>query len=234
MASGFPGFPPDALRFLRALKRNNNREWFQPRKDQFEAQVKAPMLTLVERLNADLMKYAPEYVTEPKKAVFRIYRDTRFSSDKRPYKTNIAAVFRRRACDTGGLYFSVSADEIEVAAGLYHPSREVTLAVRQYIAGHYEDLRRLLADRNVKKLCGTLQGDELSRAPKGFVPEHPAIDLIKKKDWILDVTLESALATTPELEPKIATLFRVMHPVCEFLNRPLIDRKPTVQPEHYW
>ena len=234
MASGFPGFPPDALRFLRALKRNNTREWFQPRKEQFEAQVKAPMLALVEHLNGDLSKYAPEYVTEPKKAVFRIYRDTRFSSDKRPYKTNIAAVFRRRACDTGGLYFSVSAEEVEVAAGLYHPSRDVMLAVRQHIAENYGDLRRLLADRKVKKLCGALQGDELSRAPKGFPPEHPAIDLIKKKDWILDVTLESALATTPELETRIAALFRAMHPVCEFLNRPLIERKPTTRPEYCW
>lgn len=137
MATRFPGFPPEALRFLRALKRNNRREWFQPRKEQFESLVKAPMLALVAELNADLMKFAPEYVTDPKKSVFRIYRDVRFSSDKRPYKTNIAASFHRRGVEGGGLYFSVSADEVEVAAGIYHPSREVTLAVRQHVAENY-------------------------------------------------------------------------------------------------
>lgn len=233
MATRFPGFPPEALRFLRALKRNNRREWFQPRKEQFESLVKAPMLALVAELNADLMKFAPEYVTDPKKSVFRIYRDVRFSSDKRPYKTNIAASFHRRGVEGGGLYFSVSADEVEVAAGIYHPSREVTLAVRQHIAENYQELQRLLADRKVQKKYGGLKGDELSRAPKGFESCHPALDLIKKKDWLLDVSLDASIATTPDLHTDLAALFRAMHPFCEFLNRPLIGRKPATQSEYY-
>ena len=232
--SGFHGFPPEAIKFLRSLKKNNRREWFQPRKEQFETHLKAPMLLLIEELNHDLAKYAPEYVTEPKKALFRIYRDTRFSNDKRPYKTNIAAVFRRRGVEGGGLYFSVSDENVEVAAGIYHPTREVMLAVRQYIAEHHQEFRRLLDDRQTKKLCGELQGDELSRAPKGFDPAHPALDLIRKKDWILDVTLEPSIATTPELYKNISVLFRAMHPVSEFLNKPLLGRKPVTQSECYW
>src|SRR5258708_12566543 len=121
MASRFPGFRPEAIRFLRALKKNNRREWFQPRKEQYETQVKAPMLELVAALNADFAKYAPEFITDPKKAVFRIYRDVRFSADKRPYKTNIAASFGRRGFEGGALYFTLSGHKSEVPPAVSHP-----------------------------------------------------------------------------------------------------------------
>ena len=91
MPSGFPGFPPEIVQFFRSLKRNNRREWFQPRKHLFEQHVKTPMLELVTLLNAELMKFAPQYVTDPKKALLRNPRDTRFSADKTPYKTHAAA-----------------------------------------------------------------------------------------------------------------------------------------------
>ena len=100
------------IQFFRSLKRNNRREWFQPRKHLYEQQVKEPMLELVSAINGELMKFAPDYVTDPKKALFRIYRDTRFSADKTPYKTHVAASFWRRGADhtgAGGFYFSVVA-----------------------------------------------------------------------------------------------------------------------------
>src|SRR5258708_5160142 len=235
MASRFPGFRPEAIRFLRALKKNNRREWFQPRKEQYETEVKAPMLELVAALNADFAKYAPEFITDPKKAVFRIYRDVRFSADKRPYKTNIAASFGRRGVEGGGLYFSVSGDEVEVAAGVYHPSRETLLAVRQHLVENHATLERLLADRKRRKLRGELRGDELSRAPKGFDPCHPAIDLIRKTDWLLDVTLDVSIATTADLYTEVAARFRAMRPFVEFFDAPLrAARKPTVRPEDHW
>ena len=230
MSSGFPGFPPEMVQFLRALKRNNRREWFQPRKHLYEQQVKEPMLELVTALNRDFMKFAPHFVTEPKKAVFRIYRDTRFSADKTPYKTHVAASFWRRGSDytgAGGFYFSVSHDQIEVAGGIWHPSPETMLLVRTHIAASYPEMRRILANKKSRKLVGDLQGDELTRAPKGFDPQHPALDLIKKKDWILDTSLNSALATTPKLYREILVRFRAIAPLIEYLNRPLIGRKPT-------
>ena len=91
--SRFRGFSPEAISFLRALKRNNRREWFQPRKEKYEALIKAPMLEFVGCMNEELARFAPAYVTPPAKAVYRIYRDTRFSPDKTPYKTHIAAIF---------------------------------------------------------------------------------------------------------------------------------------------
>ena len=231
MTTPFPGFPPEMTQFFRSLKRNNRRDWFQPRKHLFEQHVKGPMLELVAALNADLVKFAPEYVTDAKRAIFRIYRDTRFSADKTPYKTHIAASFSRRGpvhLTGGGFYFSVSNDQIEVAGGIYHPLPETMLQVRTYIAQNHQELRRILAEKKARKLMGDLQGDELTRAPKGFDPGHPAIDLIKKKDWILDVSLDPALATTPKLYGAILDRFRAMAPFIQFLNRALPAKKSAV------
>src|SRR5262249_9955984 len=182
------------------------------------------MEELVAALNGELVRFAPEHVTDAKKAIFRIYRDTRFSADKTPYKTHIAAAFSRRGpglVSAGGFYFSVSNDQVEIAGGIYHPLPETMLLVRTYIAAHHQELRRILADRKTRKLLGDLQGDELTRAPRGFDPEHPALDLIKKKDWILDVSLDPGIATTPRLYTEILDRFRAMAPFIQFLNRPL-------------
>ena len=229
MSTVFAGFPPEMVRFLRSLKRNNRREWFQPRKHLFEQHVKEPMLELVAAINREMAKFAPEYVTEPKSAIFRIYRDTRFSADKTPYKTHVAASFSRRGSEklgTGGFYFSISQDVIEVAAGLWHPDRDVTLIVRNHIGGTHQELRRILSNKKARKLAGELKGDALTRAPKGFDPAHPAAEFLKMKDWVLDVTLDSSLATTPELQPAIVERFRAMAPLLGYLNRPLVARKP--------
>ena len=227
--TAFAGFPQEMIQFFRGLKRNNRREWFQPRKHLFDQHVKAPMLELVAALNAQLARFAPDYVTDPTKAIFRIYRDTRVSADKTPYKTHIAASFRRRGpkhVHLGGFYFSVSSDEIEVAGGLYHPPPETMLLVRTHISENHRELQKIVANRTARRLMGEIQGDELTRAPKGFDPRHPAVGFIKKKDWILDAMLDPGLATTPKLYREITDRFRVMAPFLEYLNRPLASQKP--------
>jgi len=226
--TAFAGFPQEMVKFFRGLKRNNRREWFQPRKHLFDQHVKAPMLELAAALNVQLARFAPDYVTDPTKAIFRIYRDTRFSADKTPYKTHMAASFRRRGpqhVQLGGFYFSISADSIEVGGGLYHPPPETTLLVRTHISENYPELQRIIANRKARRLMGELQGDELTRAPKGFDPRHPAAGLIKKKDWTLFAMLDAGLATTPKLYREIADRFRVMTPFIEYLNRPLVSQK---------
>ncbi|MDQ6707455.1 MAG: DUF2461 domain-containing protein, partial [Acidobacteriota bacterium] len=138
MKSHFPGFPSGGIDFLRELNANNDREWFQPRKAQFEESVRGPMLELVHELNAGMMKFAPEYAGDPAKSVYRIYRDTRFSKDKTPYKAHIAALFWHRGLgkdDGAGMFFLVSPDKIEIAGGLYMPAPDRLLAVRTEIAG---------------------------------------------------------------------------------------------------
>src|SRR5208283_5236216 len=122
MRSAFPGFPREAIQFFRGLARNNDREWFLPRKTIFEDQVKQPMRQLVSELNEAIMGFAPEYVTDPDKAIYRIYRDTRFSQDKTPYKDHIAASFYRQGTGPhkyGGYYLQVSHKGAAVGGGVY-------------------------------------------------------------------------------------------------------------------
>ena len=228
MSVRFAGFPSEGMEFLKKLARNNKREWFQPRKEDFERYVKTPMLDLVTALNQDLAKFAPNYITEPKRAVFRIYRDTRFSNDKTPYKTHIAAVFVRRGMEkhTGGMYYiAISPKEVEVAGGIHQPDKEQTMAIRACMLDCADEFRKICAAPKLRKLMGELKGAELSRMPKGFDSGHPAADLIRKKEWLHYVPLDPSVASTPALQKEIVERFRSMLPVIEFLNQPLIDAR---------
>lgn len=227
----FSGFPKEGLAFLRELKENNSREWFTPRKAEFETHVKAPMLALVEAVNGELASFAPDHLTEPAKALYRIYRDTRFSNDKTPYKTHIAANLPKQGADkhaAAGYYFSVGAEQIEIAAGVYMPGPEELLRLRQHISGNYEEFAALVADRAVTKLVGPLQGDSLARPPKGFSAEDPAVEWVKKKQWYYYKTdLDLELALTPKFLGELVKRLRVMTPMVVFLNRGLEGRRRT-------
>jgi uncharacterized protein (TIGR02453 family) len=228
MPPGFPGFPAEGMAFLRALAKNNRREWFQPRKPIYDEKVKAPMLELVMRVTSAMLQFAPAYAGDPEKAIFRIYRDTRFSKDKTPYKTHIAAVFHRRGLNMhggGGLYFAVSAKEVEVAGGIYMPAPDTLRAVRSHLAENHEDFRILIQDRALRRLLGDMQGEQLTRVPKGFPAEHPAADLLHRKQFLFYILLDPALAATPKLEPEIVKRFRALTPFLEFLNAPLAKAK---------
>ena len=218
----FPGFSPDALKFLSGLKRNNRREWFQPRKEIFEAQVKAPMIQLVEAINAELLDFAPDHITDPKKAVYRIYRDTRFSADKTPYKTHLAAIFPHRSLgkqSSAGFYFHLTAEKVGIAAGSYMPGPDELRAFRSWLADNHKSFRS--AARRPEKLLGKLQGSSVTRMPKGFAADHPAEDLIRMKQWLYWVELDAKLATSRRLLPELVKRFRAAAPVIAMLNAPL-------------
>ena len=222
--SGFAGFPPEAIAFFRGLERNNRREWFQPRKAVFEQSVKEPMHELVAALSRTLGDFAPEYATDPAKAIFRIYRDVRFSKNKKPYKEHIAASFPLRGGadhGRGGYYCAVSHKEVAVGGGVYMPDPAVLLAIRNHIALHHEELRRILAAPKLRRLLGELQGERLARVPKGFCAEHPAADLLRFKQLYLYAELPPDIATSPTLYREIVDRFRAMVPFMRFLNAPL-------------
>src|SRR3954466_9288892 len=172
-SSSFEGFSPKALAFFRQLRKNNTREWFTPRKAHFEEFVRTPMLELVALVNDDLRQFAVDHVhADHRKAVYRLYRDTRFSNDKTPYKDHIGALFPRAGLPKHGganYYFGISDEGVEIAAGVYMPEPPELNAIRKAIA---EDERRgtfrkLLAEKSLKKTMGALQGSKLSRCPKG-------------------------------------------------------------------
>ena len=223
MRSGFQGFSPEAMAFFRGLARHNDRDWFQPRKPVFEQHVKQPMRELVEALNGAMKSFAPEYSTDPDKAIYRIYRDTRFSKDKTPYKNHIAASFHRRGTGPhkyGGYYLQVSHKEVAVGGGVYMPEPAVLLGIRRHIAEHHAEFRKILAARPVRQLLGEVQGEQLSRVPKGFCSTDPAADLLRFKSFILYTELSPDLAITPQLFTEVLRRFRVMKPFLDFLTAP--------------
>ncbi|HZL57475.1 MAG TPA: DUF2461 domain-containing protein [Bryobacteraceae bacterium] len=224
MKNGFSGFSPEGIAFLRDLKRNNDREWFTPRKQVFEERVRLPMIELVRAIHAEMLRFAPDYVGDAAKSVFRIYRDTRFSKNKTPYKTHVAASFRhaRAGKAHSGFYFSVSPEEIEIGGGLYRPEPNALLAVRQRIADRHGDFRKTFEPLKIRKLMGELYGESAARAPKGFDPKHPAIELLKRKQYCLFVTLDAAIGTTPKLFGEIVKRFEAITPFVNFLNAPLM------------
>ena len=214
--------PAEGIQFLRQLKRNNDRDWFQAHKDTFDGKLRRPMELVVDQVNAKLAGIAPDYVTDVKKAIFRIYRDTRFSKDKTPYKTHLGALFSKRGMaklSGGSFYFHVAPDGVIVAGGVYFADPKVLLQLRNHLSQHYEELAGLLKAKSVKALCGELHGESLSRPPKGFPPDHRAIELIKKKQWYFDVTLDVEEASKPGFAQTLVKRFQAMLPVVEFLNR---------------
>jgi len=227
MKSTFPGFSPEALTFLRGLKRNNRRDWFQPRKEKYESVIKSPMLELVGGLNAEFSRFAPEYVTAPEKSVFRIYRDTRFSHDKTPYKTHIAAIFPRNGANRmrgACFYFHFTEKELLAFGGVYAPERDELLAYRGLLSEHYAEFQDILRNPALRRALGGLQGEQLSRVPKGFSPDHPAEGLLRQRQWYLESTLDIKLLTTPRLLPALSRSFALMAPFVEFLNRPFAKK----------
>jgi uncharacterized protein (TIGR02453 family) len=230
MPNLFRGFPAPGQEFLRELKENNQREWFQARKDIYDTAVKAPMVEFVEVLNAEFARFAPEYITDPKKAMHRIYRDTRFSKNKTPYKTNSSASFHQSVTDKeamAGFYVSVSPLQIEVAGGVYSPEPPQMLAIRNAIANDLDAWTALVENKKRKKFLGELQGDSLTRPPKGFPKDDPADFWIRKKQWLyFDLTLDPALALTPKLVGEVVRRFEAMYPVIQFLNAALAQQKP--------
>jgi uncharacterized protein (TIGR02453 family) len=224
VAKTAPTFPPDAVRFLRALKRHNTREWFQPRKDEYEAVVRAPMQAVVERLAVDMRAFAPEVVVDPKKAIFRIYRDTRFSDDKTPYKTNIAASFGWRGLprhEGAGLYFQLSHEDVWIGGGMYSPPTPVMLRVREHIATNHRRMRSIVESAAFKRVVGGLEGEKLQKAPRGFPKDHAAVDLLKFRQFLAGRELPPAIASTAKFYPALVDTFRVIVPLIRFLNEPL-------------
>jgi uncharacterized protein (TIGR02453 family) len=233
----FSGFSPDALSFLRALKRNNRREWFQPRKEKYETLIKDPMLDLISGINEEFARFAPMYVRPPQKVAFRIYRDTRFSHDKTPYKTHIGAIFPRNtavkyrgAC----FYFHWTDKELLVFGGTYAPERDELLAYRTLMQEHYQELEEILRNKKLKRALGGLQGERLTRMPKGFPVDHPAEELLRHRQWYLETQLNIKLLTTRKLLPELARTFELMAPFVEFLNRPFATKRPAAKRKSFF
>jgi uncharacterized protein (DUF2461 family) len=147
LPAALPYFRPQALTFLRNLAKHNDRDWFTPRKAEFEAELKEPMLAVVRKITDAMLDFAPSHVRPAEKSLFRIYRDTRFSNDKRPYKTHVAAWWSHQGLQKtsgAGYYFHVSAKEVIIAAGAYMPEKEQLAQIRHWLLDNHVAFRKLL------------------------------------------------------------------------------------------
>jgi len=222
-----PTFPQAGLSFLKNLKRNNDREWFLEHKPVYEESVRAPMLRLIEALAEEFADFAPEILASSK-SLFRIYRDTRFSKDKHPFKTHVAASFSVRGLDRhegAGFYFHISPTELWIGGGIYRPAPDELRCVRDHIAASHEKLKRIVEARQFRKLFGTLSGEQSSRMPRGYPSDHPAEHYLRYKDLIAARELTPAEATKPDFFETLVESFRTMHPLIRYLNEPILRRR---------
>ena len=159
------------MKFLRGLAKNNDREWFNARKAIYERELKAPMLALIDEINHAMTEFAPDHLRDPKKIMMRIYRDTRFAKDKRPYKKHVSAWWSRRGMEKtsgGGFYLQVSPKEVLVSIGVYMPEREQLRAIREWMSENHDAYRTML--NKMTKQRGMqmthIDGNVLTRMPK--------------------------------------------------------------------
>jgi uncharacterized protein (TIGR02453 family) len=216
---------PEGLSFLRNLARHNDREWFKPRKAVFDAELKEPMLVIIRKVNEAMESFAPAYVRPAEKCLFRIYRDTRFSADKKPYKTHVAAWWMPngfKKTSGAGFYFHVDPKEVVVAAGAWMPDKEQLAAIRHWLLDHHAEFRKVLQKPSVSRTFAEFEGNALTRPPKGFPCEHPAMDLIKCRQWGLSTTLPAAAALDADFAKVLIRHFKLAAPMVDALNTPLV------------
>jgi uncharacterized protein (TIGR02453 family) len=220
-------FTRDTLAFLRALKRHNDREWFRAHRNRYEAHVRGPMTMVIRQLAVDFSRIAPDLVADPKVSLIRVYRDTRFSADKTPLKTNVAARFPARGFARGegaGLYFEVAPDGVWMGGGFYTPPPAALQAIRADIAEDPARLRRIVGSRRFRDAVGVLSGDQLTRVPRGFTADHPAAPYLRFKQFVAGREFEAAFATSPRFYPTLLTVFQAVYPLVALLNEPLRRR----------
>ena len=216
-----PRFTPKTLAFLRALKRNNDRDWFKTHRDEYDAQVRGPMIEVVERLAVDFRSFAPDLIASPKQSLFRIYRDTRFSADKKPLKTHEAAVFRTRQLPKplgAGLYFHVSPEGVWIGGGMYRPEPPELVKIRAHIADTWPDIRDIARARGFRSRFEELSGEKITRVPRGYPPDHPAAEFLKFRQFFAGADFPASLAYSPKFYPTLVATFKAMMPLVRFLN----------------
>lgn len=228
MPSTAPGFSADTLKFLRALKRNNRRDWFHARRADYDRHVHAPMVAVVERLAEDLPKAAPGFQAGAKVSLFRPWRDTRFSANKAPLKTNVAAVFPYRGMarmEGASLYFEIAPEHVWIGGGLYAPDPGTLHAVRAHIADHHAEFTRLVRAKAFTQTFGAMQGERVTRMPRGFAADHPAAEVLRYKQFLAAREEAPAFAAAPDFYAHLLATLKAMAPFVAFLNTPIMERR---------
>lgn len=218
-----PHFTPALFTFLSELRLHNDRDWFQRNRERYERDVRDPMLRFIGDMKPVLARVAPRLVADPRPvggSLFRINRDTRFSKDKTPYKTNVAAHFRHEAgrdVHGPGLYLSLEPDEVDVGGGIWHPEPEPLRRIRLSIVDRPAAWKKVMAAPAMRKV--EWWGERLARTPRGFPEDHPLDELLRRKDFGAGLTLRERDACSPAFLDRCAEVYRVLGPTMKLLAR---------------
>ena len=221
-------FTQKALRFFRELAKNNKKEWFEAHREEYEREVREPMRELIEEMNARLARFAPEIGADPKRSMFRINRDTRFSKDKSPYKTNAACWFHHRGASarvggeanegSAGFYFHLQhGGKSLVGGGLWMPPRPQLDKLRDAMSEDPASFGRM-ARGLTKRFGGLDDGAVLKRMPRGFSEDHPAAKWLRYQSFTSGRALKDSQVTDPRLSALLAQEFRQLLPLVRWLN----------------
>ncbi len=232
--SVFAGFTPEAMSFLRGLKRHNNKLWFEARRPVYERAILEPLRQLADELDVQFARLAPEFVAPRKRALFRIHRDVRFSRDKSPYKSHAALwVFHRdagrgvgrEAHGGAGFYFHLEPGHSAVAAGYWMPPRPALNVIRERLVEDQRAFEKIVRAPVFKKRFGGLTTDEpgilLTRTPRGFAPDHPAAAWLRFNSFTASRDLTDAEALSPKPVPNILKDYAAFLPLVRWLNAAL-------------
>ena len=215
-------FTPETFTFLKTLARNNRRDWFLEHKERYEEAVRGPALRFIADFSPLLTKISPQFAADPRPvggSLFRINRDTRFAADKRPYKTHTGIQFRHRVgkdVHAPGFYLHIEPGNCFVGAGIWHPDGEALGKIRETIAARPAVWKRTRDDRRFSAAFD-LSGDSLTRPPRGFDPDHPFIEDIKRKDFIAIAGLTEREICAPGFIRQFAGLCKVAGPFVRYL-----------------
>ncbi len=218
----YAGFEPRTLRFLEQLEANNNRDWFSANKQRYESDVLDVALRFIISMQEPLEDIAPRFTAVPTRvggSLMRVYRDTRFSPNKSPYKTNVGIQFRHeqaRDVHSPGYYVHIEPDQVFLGVGMWRPDPDSLRHIRERIVARPEEWRRALADAKFKRMF-TLGGESLTRPPRGFDADHVCIDDIKRKSFIAVREFDVAACLKPSFQRSVETSFRNAEPLMRFL-----------------
>jgi uncharacterized protein (TIGR02453 family) len=218
----YASFPPESLRFLEELDANNNRPWFNENKSRYEEQVLDPALRFIQSMQQPLEGIAPHFVAHATRvggSLMRVYRDTRFSKNKLPYKTNIGIQFRHekaRDVHSPGYYVHIAPGEVFLGAGMWRPDSDSLRLIRERIATRPDEWRRVIKDKAFGRHF-KIGGESLSRPPRGFDRELEFIEDIKRKSYIAIRHLDHKAPYGKGFQKTVESSFRAAEPLMRFL-----------------
>jgi len=216
-------FTPELFTFFRELRKNNNRDWFMTNKTRYESLVRDPMLDFISDFGVFLRKISPHFVADPRPSggsMFRVYRDTRFSNDKSPYKLQAAARFRHvlgKEIHAPGFYLHLEPGAVFAGAGVWHPDTPTLTKIRDAIVGDPGRWKRAVSMRT-KGRGLVLSGESLKRPPRGYAPDHPLIEDLKRKDFVTITRFTQAQASADDFLTRYVSACRDMAPFTRFIT----------------